>query len=67
MGKFVKVIKGGFEVDLGNEFLGFCPLSKADITRVEDPESMLEISDYFIIDKFHQEWNWRVSSQGVNI
>lgn len=53
MGKFVKVIKGGFEVDLGNEFLGFCPLSKADITRVEDPESMLEISDYFIIDKFH--------------
>ncbi len=53
MGKFVKVIKGGFEVDLGNEFLGFCPLSKADITRVEDPESMLGISDYFIIDKFH--------------
>ncbi|NLA92928.1 MAG: S1 RNA-binding domain-containing protein, partial [Spirochaetales bacterium] len=53
MGKFVKVIKGGFEVDLGNEFLGFCPLSKADITRVEDPDSMLGISDYFIIDKFH--------------
>jgi small subunit ribosomal protein S1 len=53
MGKFVKVIKGGFEVDLGNEFLGFCPLSKADVMRVEDPETMIGIADYFIIDKFH--------------
>jgi small subunit ribosomal protein S1 len=53
IGKFVKVIKGGFEVDLGNEFLGFCPLSKADVVRVEDPYTMLGITDYFIIDKFH--------------
>ncbi|MDC7246306.1 MAG: (d)CMP kinase [Sphaerochaetaceae bacterium] len=53
MGKFVKVIKGGFEVDLGNEFLGFCPLSKADVVRVEEPETMIGIADYFIIDKFH--------------
>lgn len=53
MGKFVKVIKGGFEVDLGSEFLGFCPLSKADVVRVEDPETMIGIADYFVIDKFH--------------
>ena len=53
MGKFVKVIKGGFEVDLGDEFLGFCPLSKADVMRVEDPETMLGVADFFIIDKFH--------------
>ncbi|MFA7643215.1 MAG: (d)CMP kinase [Sphaerochaetaceae bacterium] len=53
MGKFIKVIKGGFEVDLGGEFLGFCPLSKADVVRVEDPETMVGIADYFIIDKFH--------------
>ena len=53
MGKFVKVIKGGYEVDLGNEFLGFCPLSKADVVRVEDPETLVGIADYFIIDKFH--------------
>ncbi len=53
MGKFVKVIKGGYEVDLGNEFLGFCPLSKADVVRVEDPETLIGIADYFIIDKFH--------------
>jgi len=53
MGKFDKVIKGGFEVDLGGEYKGFCPLSKADVVRVEDPETMIGISDYFIIDKFH--------------
>lgn len=53
LGKFVKVIKGGFEVDLGSDFVGFCPLSKADVVRVEDPETMIGISDWFIIDKFH--------------
>ncbi|MDD4573351.1 MAG: S1 RNA-binding domain-containing protein [Sphaerochaeta sp.] len=53
LGKFDKVIKGGFEVDLGGEYKGFCPLSKADVVRVEDPETMIGISDYFIIDKFH--------------
>ena len=32
-GKFVKVINGGFEVDLGSDFFGFCPLSKADMMK----------------------------------
>ncbi|MCK9287233.1 MAG: (d)CMP kinase [Sphaerochaetaceae bacterium] len=53
LGKFIKVIKGGFEVDLGSDFIGFCPLSKADVQRVEDPETMIGVTDYFIIDKFH--------------
>ncbi len=52
-GKFVKVINGGYEVDLGSDYYGFCPLSKADITRTENPESLIGISDYFIIEKFH--------------
>ncbi len=52
-GKFVKVINGGFEVDLGSDYYGFCPLSKADIVRTENPESLLGLSDYFIIEKFH--------------
>lgn len=53
LGKFVKVIKGGYEVDLGADYKGFCPLSKADVNRVEDPESLIGKTDYFIIDKFH--------------
>jgi small subunit ribosomal protein S1 len=53
LGKFEKVIKGGFEIDLGGDYKGFCPLSKADVVRVEDPETMVGVTDYFIIDKFH--------------
>lgn len=52
-GTFIKVIKGGFEVDLGGEYKGFCPLSKADVVRVEEPETLIGITDYFVIDKFH--------------
>lgn len=53
LGKFVKVIKGGYEIDLGADYKGFCPLSKADVNRVEEPESLIGKTDYFIIDKFH--------------
>ena len=53
LGKFIKVIKGGYEVDLGADYKGFCPLSKADIVRVEDPQSLIGKTDYFVIDKFH--------------
>ena len=52
-GKFSKIIKGGYEVDLGGDFFGFCPLSKADIVRTENPESLIGLTDYFIIEKFH--------------
>lgn len=52
-GRFVKVIKGGYEVDLGNGYAGFCPLSKADVTRVEDPETLVGVEDKFVIEKFH--------------
>lgn len=53
LGKFSKVIKGGYEVDLGADYKGFCPLSKADVNRVTEPESLVGKTDYFIIDKFH--------------
>lgn len=52
-GKFTKVIKGGYEVDLGGDYYGFCPLSKADVNRVEEPETLVGIKDKFIIEKFH--------------
>lgn len=52
-GTFSKVIKGGFEIDLMYDLSGFCPLSKADLYRVENPEDYIGIKDYFIIDKLH--------------
>ncbi len=53
LGKFVKTIKGGYEVDLGADYKGFCPLSKADVVRVENPDELIGKTDFFIIDKFH--------------
>lgn len=52
-GTFSKVIKGGFEIDLMYDLKGFCPLSKADLVRVEEPEDYIGIKDFFIIDKLH--------------
>ncbi len=52
-GTFSKVIKGGFEIDLMYDLKGFCPLSKADLYRVENPDDYIGIKDYFIIDKLH--------------
>jgi small subunit ribosomal protein S1 len=37
-GKVARVIKGGYEVDLGYQVRGFLPLSKADITRIDDAD-----------------------------
>lgn len=58
-GKFVGIIKGkegekvsGYEVSLPGGYKGFCPLSKADINRIEEPEKLIGTKDYFIVEKF---------------
>jgi small subunit ribosomal protein S1 len=50
-GKFSKVVKGGFEVDLGHGYTAFVPLSKADSSRVETPEELLGKSGQFLVEK----------------
>jgi len=50
-GKFTKVVKGGYEVDLGYGYLAFVPLSKADSSRVEVPEELLGKSGSFLVEK----------------
>ncbi len=54
-GTFVKSIKGGFEVDLGHGVIGFCPLSKTDIVRVEEPEDYVGKKGKFLIDRLYSE------------
>lgn len=60
-GKFQALIKGkdadkisGYEIKLSGEYKGFCPLSKADINRIDNPESLIGEKDYFIIEKFYK-------------
>ncbi|MEI8092920.1 MAG: (d)CMP kinase [Spirochaetales bacterium] len=50
-GKFTKVVKGGYEVDLGHTYRAFVPLSKADSVRVEVPEELLGKVGSFLVEK----------------
>jgi small subunit ribosomal protein S1 len=54
-GTFDKVIKGGFEVDLGHGVRGFCPMSKTDVQRVENPDEYIGIKGKFLIDRLYSD------------
>ncbi len=54
-GKFIRSNKGGFEVDLGHDIIGFCPLSKTDIVRVENPEDYIGTESNFLIERLYSD------------
>lgn len=54
-GKIVKSIKGGFEVDFGTDFKAFIPISKVDISRVENPEEYIGLESKFLIERLYNE------------
>ena len=51
VGKFTKIVKGGYEVDLNHGYRAFVPLSKADSVRVEVPEELLGKTGSFLVEK----------------
>lgn len=52
-GRIVRKIKGGFEVDLGNELTAFLPLSKTDTFRVGDPAEYLGLDSSFYVERLY--------------
>ncbi|MBN1835382.1 MAG: S1 RNA-binding domain-containing protein, partial [Spirochaetales bacterium] len=52
-GRIVRKIKGGFEVDLGNELTAFLPLSKTDTFRVGDPAEYLGLESSFYVERLY--------------
>lgn len=54
-GKIVKSIRGGYEVDLEYGVKAFLPLSKADVVKIEDPESLVGIESKFLIERLANE------------
>lgn len=54
-GTFATSIKGGFEVDLGYDVKGFCPMSKTDVVRVQDPEEYVGTKAEFLIDRLYSD------------
>lgn len=54
-GKISRVVKGGFEVDLGGGNRGFNPISKIDLFRVEEPEKYLGMKTQFYIERLYSD------------
>ncbi len=54
-GKIISSNKGGFEVNLGHDIIGFCPLSKTDVIRVENPEDYIGIKSKFLIERLYSD------------
>ena len=46
-GKIAKVVKSGYEVDLGIDRMAFLPISQADAEKIEKPESLLGVKSKF--------------------
>jgi small subunit ribosomal protein S1 len=51
----VRTIKGGYDVDLSNGIHAFLPISRADIQKVEKPESLIGLKDWFYIERLYSD------------
>ncbi len=54
-GKIAKVVKSGYEVDLGVDRMAFLPISQADAEKVEKPESLLGVKSKFYIERLYSD------------
>ena len=58
-GKIVKLVKSGYEVDLGIDRMAFLPISQADAEKVEKPESKFYIERLYVDNKLNPVVNRR--------
>lgn len=54
-GKIEKVVKGGFEVNLGGDIHAFLPISQSDIQKVDKPENLIGLKDKFYIERLYSD------------
>lgn len=54
-GKIAKLVKSGYEVDLGIDRMAFLPISQADAEKVEKPESLLGTKSKFYIERLYSD------------
>ncbi len=54
-GTIAKIVKSGYEVDLGIDKMAFLPISQADCEKVEKPESLLGLKSKFYIERLYSE------------
>ncbi|MDR3312354.1 MAG: 30S ribosomal protein S1, partial [Spirochaetaceae bacterium] len=54
-GTISKLVKGGYDVDMGAGIHAFLPISRADTQKVEDPESLLDLKCDFYIERLYSD------------
>ena len=54
-GTIAKVVKSGYEVDLGVDRMAFLPISQADAEKVDKPESLLGTKSKFYIERLYSD------------
>ena len=54
-GTIEKIIKGGFDVNLGAEAHAFLPISQSDIQKVDKPEKFLGLKSKFYLERLYSD------------
>jgi len=54
-GTIEKVVKGGFDVDLGSGIHAFLPISQADAQRVDKPEKLVGLKTSFYVERLYSD------------
>ena len=54
-GKVERKVKGGYEVDLGNDLHAFLPQSKVDVGRFKEAEEYLELETQFYLERLYHK------------
>ena len=54
-GTITKIVKGGYEVNLGGDIRAFLPISQSDSQKVDKPESLIGLKSKFYIERLYSE------------
>ncbi len=54
-GVIQKIVKGGFEVDLGSGIKAFLPISQSDAQKVDKPEKLIGLKSKFYVERLFSE------------
>jgi small subunit ribosomal protein S1 len=54
-GVIEKLIKGGFDVNLGADVHAFLPISQSDVQKVDKPEKFLGLNTKFYVERLHSD------------
>ena len=54
-GVIVKIVRGGYDVDLGGDIHAFLPISQSDSQKVEKPESLIGVRSKFYIERLFSD------------